>query len=169
MDFVCAMLFHSNVNKVSPNRTILAGEKVGIAWLLPNEPGVDGMGFFPAFLGLWSLQVWACLHCSSSYTKPSVVKSTSLWRPSFQSCALDSWSWCPAPTTGPGGVSEVLQRCHKPIHVQQPAGAGPSCSEESGCTAALPGQPCQQSSTGSSSKVGCFQLLLFFTPIWCEL
>lgn len=41
--------FHSNVNKVSPNRTILAGENVGIAWLLPNEPGVYWYGFFPSF------------------------------------------------------------------------------------------------------------------------
>lgn len=49
-DFVCATLFHSNVNKVSPNRTILAGEEVGIAWLLPNEPGVYWYGvFFPSF------------------------------------------------------------------------------------------------------------------------
>lgn len=45
MSFVCAKLFHSNVNKVSPNRTILAGEKVGITWLLPNEPGVYWSGF----------------------------------------------------------------------------------------------------------------------------
>lgn len=46
MDFVCAKHFHSNVNKVSPNRTILAGEEVGITWLLPNEPGVYWSGVF---------------------------------------------------------------------------------------------------------------------------
>lgn len=46
MDFVCAKQFHSNVNKVSPNRTILAGEKVGITWLLLNEPGVYWSGVF---------------------------------------------------------------------------------------------------------------------------
>lgn len=89
MDSVCATLFHSNVNRVSPNRTILAGEKVGIAWLLPKQPGVDWCGFlFPAFLWLRLLQVWACLHCTSCYAKPSFVKSPWLQRPRSQSCAL---------------------------------------------------------------------------------
>lgn len=89
MDSVCATLFHSNVNRVSPNRTILAGEKVGIAWLLPKQPGVDWCGFlFPAFLCLRLLQVWACLHCTSCYAKPSFVKSPWLQRPRSQSCAL---------------------------------------------------------------------------------
>lgn len=89
MDSACATLLHSNVNKVSPNRTILAGEKVGIAWLLPKQPGVDWYGFlFPAFLWLWLLQVWACLCCSWCYAKASFVKSTWLQRPCSQSCAL---------------------------------------------------------------------------------
>lgn len=89
MDSVCATLFHSNVNRVSPNRTILAGEKVGIAWLLPKQPGVDWYGFlFPAFLWLRLLQVWACLHCASCYAKPSFVKSAWPRRPRSQSCAL---------------------------------------------------------------------------------
>lgn len=87
MDFVCATLFHSNVNKVSPNRTILAGEKVGIAWLLPNEPGVYWYVFFPQLFCGYDLcrfeHAYIALHA-----KPSFVKSTLLWRPSSQSCAL---------------------------------------------------------------------------------
>lgn len=155
MDSVCATLFHSNVNRVSPNRTILAGEKVGIAWLLPKQPGVDWCGFlFPAFLWLRLLQVWACLHCTSCYAKPSFVKSPWLQRPRSQSCALASAADV---LHSLREVSEVLHRCHKPIHVHQMAGPRPWLSERNSCAAALK-PSCQEWSTSSSSKVGCFQL-----------
>lgn len=135
MDSACAALFHSNVNKVSPNRTILAGEKVGIAWLLPKQPGVDWYGFlFPAFLWLWLLQVWACWCCTSCYAQVSFVRSTWLQGPHSQFCAL-----APAASVlqSPREVSEVLHRCHKPTHVQQMAGAGLWLSEGSSWAAAL--------------------------------
>lgn len=152
-----ATLFQGAVNKVSPNRTILAGENVGIAWLLLKQPGVDWYGFlFPAFLWLWLLQVWACLCCSSCYAKSSFVKSTWLHRAHSQSCAL-----APAASVlhSPREVSEVLHRCHKPTCVHQMAGAGLWLAEGSSCAAALKpglsGMICKQQQAQQS---GLFQL-----------
>lgn len=161
MDFVCATLFHSNVNKVSPNRNILAGEKVGIAWLLPKEPGVYWYGVFPSFLWLRSLQVWACLHCSSCYTKSSFVKSTLLWRPSSQ-CS-DSWSWCSAPTDHPREVSEVLApvlQTHLCV-LDDMVRALALKSEQMCCCPLEPGLSRVMYRQHQQHKVKCFQLLLF--------
>lgn len=164
MDSACATLFHSNVNKVSPNRTILAGEKVGIACLLPKQPGVDWYGFlFPAFLWLWLLQVWACWCCTSCYAEVSFVRST--W---YKVPGAVPWLLQPLSCTAP----EVLQRCHRPTHVPQMAGAGLWLSGGNSCAAALkPGLSGmiyrQQQPRQSQSRV--FSAWTGFTPFWREL
>lgn len=166
MDSVCATLFHSNVNRVSPNRTILAGEKVGIAWLLPKQPGVDWYGFlFPAFLWLRLLQVWACLHCASCYAKPSFVKSAWPRRPRSQSCAL-----APAATAqsqrSQWGSAQVPQT--HPCASDGRTGAVAVGREQLCCCpqAKLSGMIYKQQQQQQS---GVFSAWTGFTPLWREL
>lgn len=125
MDFVCAMLFHSNVNKVSPNRTILAGEKVGIAWLLPNEPGVYWYGVFSQLFCGYDLCRFEHAYIALHVMLASLCKKYFAMKTYFPVLCSDSWSPCPAPTDSPREVSEILHRCCKPIRVHQIAGSGP--------------------------------------------
>lgn len=157
MDSACATLFHSNVNKVSPNRTILAGEKVGIACLLPKQPGVDWYGFlFPAFLWLWLLQVWACWCCTSCYAEVSFVRST--W---YKVPGAVPWLLQPLSCTAPEESGRFCRGATDPPTCLRWQEQGCGCQE--GTAVLLPSsQACQEWSTGSNShgraKAGCFQL-----------
>lgn len=173
MDFVCAMLFHSNVNKVSPNRTILAGEKVGIAWLLPNEPGVYWYGVFSQLFCGYDLCRFEHAYIALHVMLTSLCKKYFAMKTSFPVLCSDSWSQCPAPTDSPRGVGEILQR------VLQTHPCASDCrirafSHQQGTDVLLPSQarPVKddlQAATAAAAALGCFQSLLFFPPVGREL
>lgn len=181
MDFVCAKQFHSNVNKVSPNRTILAGEKVGITWLLLNEPGVYWSGvflflllffcvvFFPlkcisqVFCGYDCCRFEHAYNCFSCYVKPSFIKTTLLWRASSQPYT-DCWSQLLPPWTDPEKSVRFCTDVQTYLCASDCRIRALIITREQLCCCPLkPGLSGMTYRQQSSSKVGFFQLPYCFS------